>query len=274
MDNRKEISPGLLELYVAGALPEDEMKEITALVQASPELQQEVEQLEASFLSYASLLSPPISEDTRQSITDIGKDPNVVAREDMATKPEARQVPMRSNRWWRIAAGILLAASVLFNIRQYLQLRQAQQQIIALEESEDRLVDDLDALQANFNQTNEQFADIRQSNTQKITLGGQEIVPDAAATVFWNPDQTTVYVDASQLPEPPEGKVYQLWWLSSLDPLTPHDAGLLEQFATNESKLFSPNRSVGEAVAFAITLEPAGGSTSPTLEQLYVLGTI
>jgi hypothetical protein len=42
-------------------------------------------------------------------------------------------------------------------------------------------------------------------------------------------DTKVVYVDASGLPEPPEGMVYQVWALK-LDPLTPTSIGLLENF--------------------------------------------
>jgi hypothetical protein len=47
--------------------------------------------------------------------------------------------------------------------------------------------------------------------------------------VYWNQDTKVVYVDASGLPEPPEGMVYQVWALK-LDPLTPTSIGLLENF--------------------------------------------
>ena len=65
---------------------------------------------------------------------------------------------------------------------------------------------------------------------------------------------------------------YQVWSLT-LDPLTPTSVGLLEDFIDDDNKVFAfvnPN----ESQAFGITLEPAGGSEFPTLEQLYVLGII
>ncbi|MEL6919223.1 MAG: anti-sigma factor, partial [Bacteroidota bacterium] len=40
-----------------------------------------------------------------------------------------------------------------------------------------------------------------------------------------------------------------------------------------ENKIFAVTN-LNESEAFGITLEPAGGSESPTLEQLYALGTI
>jgi hypothetical protein len=85
--------------------------------------------------------------------------------------------------------------------------------------------------------------------------------------VYWN---KVVYVDAAGLPEPPKGMVYQVWALK-LNPLTPTSIGLLDKFDDNNQRIFAVNNT-GDAEAFAITLEPAGGSLNPTMEQLYTLG--
>jgi anti-sigma-K factor RskA len=66
--------------------------------------------------------------------------------------------------------------------------------------------------------------------------------------------------------------VYQVWALK-LNPLTPTSIGLLDKFDENNQRIFAVN-STGEAEAFAITLEPAGGSLNPTMEQLYTLGKV
>jgi hypothetical protein len=67
----------------------------------------------------------------------------------------------------------------------------------------------------------------------------------------------------------PKGMVYQVWALK-LNPLTPTSIGLLDKFDDNNQRIFAVNNT-GDAEAFAITLEPAGGSLNPTMEQLYTL---
>jgi hypothetical protein len=47
---------------------------------------------------------------------------------------------------------------------------------------------------------------------------------------------------------------------------------LLDKFDDNQ-RIFAVNNT-GDAEAFAITLEPAGGSLTPTMEQLYTLGKV
>jgi anti-sigma-K factor RskA len=114
---------------------------------------------------------------------------------------------------------------------------------------------------------------VRDTKNTVVSLGGQTVAPESFAKIYWNKETETVYVDATGLPEPPEGKVYQIWSLKLSPTLTPTSIGLLENFKTNDQKLFAVS-GTKDAEAFGITLEPAGGSKSPTMEQLYTLGKV
>ena len=116
------------------------------------------------------------------------------------------------------------------------------------------------------------LAVVRDTRNIIVGLGGQTVAPESSAKVYWNRETAAVYIDAAGLPEPPEGMVYQVWALK-LSPLTPTSIGLLDNFDSNEQKLFAVNDTRG-AEGFGITLEPAGGSVSPTMEQLYTLGKV
>ena len=76
-----------------------------------------------------------------------------------------------------------------------------------------------------------------------------------------------MYVEASGLPTAPQGMQYQLWAIVNKKPVS---AGVFE-YSLNT---LQPMKGFYTAEAFAITLEPAGGSESPTVEQMYVLGTL
>ncbi len=110
------------------------------------------------------------------------------------------------------------------------------------------------------------------NNNRIIFLGGQKISPEASAKIYWNMQNQAVFVDANSLPQPPEGMVYQVWQIS-YRPFRPVSIGLLDDFNANQTKIFSVDNAES-ANAFGITLEPAGGSESPTLEQLYVIGKV
>ena len=113
---------------------------------------------------------------------------------------------------------------------------------------------------------------MRDTKNTVVALGGQAVAPESSAKVYWNTETKAVYVDASGLPEPPKGMVYQVWALK-LNPLTPTSIGLLDNFKENAQKIFAVDNAA-EAEAFGITLEPAGGSLTPTMEQLYTLGKV
>ena len=114
---------------------------------------------------------------------------------------------------------------------------------------------------------------IRDDKNTVVALAGQAVAPTSFAKIYWNKDKQTVYVDATGLPEPPAGKVYQIWSLKLSPTLTPTSIGLLDDFKGNNEKLFAVS-GTSDAEAFGITLEPAGGSKSPTMEQLYTLGKV
>jgi hypothetical protein len=119
-------------------------------------------------------------------------------------------------------------------------------------------------------QTQDALAVIRDKNTTVVPLGGQAVSPDSYAKVFYNKSTEVVYVDVKGLPEPPEGKVYQVWALK-LNPLTPTSIGLLDSFKSDSQRIFAVSKASEPKV---YTLEPAGGSKSPTMEQLYALGKV
>ena len=125
---------------------------------------------------------------------------------------------------------------------------------------------------SSLEKTQELLNSIRDKNISVVPLGGQDISPTSYAKAYWNKENKKVFIDAKGLPEPPDGFVYQVWSLK-LSPLTPTSMGLLENFGMDENKIFALNNP-NESEAFGITLEPEGGSESPTLEQLYTLGVV
>ena len=58
-----------------------------------------------------------------------------------------------------------------------------------------------------------------------------------------------------------------------MDPLTPRSVGLLDNYESTNTKVFKLEN-IPDPEAFGITLEPEGGSESPTLTQLYTLGMV
>lgn len=86
------------------------------------------------------------------------------------------------------------------------------------------------------------------------------------ATVVWyrSADLNGAAVSIKNLPTAAIGKTYELWLQSSNGSMRP--AGLIQ----GGSKLVSLNGAARSAVGAGLTVEPAGGSTSPTLPAVTV----
>ncbi|MEW2545824.1 anti-sigma factor [Streptomyces sp. NPDC047002] len=88
----------------------------------------------------------------------------------------------------------------------------------------------------------------------------------ASGTVVVSRSQDRAAFLASGLPKPPAGKVYQLWFD---DGGTMRSAGLLTSSAATQSVLLHGH--IGRASGMGITVEPAGGSASPTTNPLALM---
>jgi hypothetical protein len=168
---------------------------------------------------------------------------------------------------WAAAILLLLAVGV-----QYVRLDEASEQVANVEIERTKLQEALVTSEIKSKQSEDALAVVHYTNSSVITLGGQAVAPESFAKVYYNKATDVVYVDAKGLPEPPEGKVYQVWALK-LNPLTPTSIGLLENFSADNQRIFAVSNTSG-AEGFGIKLAPAGGSLTPTMAQLYTLGKV
>jgi anti-sigma-K factor RskA len=260
MDTKEYIESGILELYVYGLLSEAENIEVSTMAKNHPEINDEIIAIEKGIVALSSSFSPFHS---------------VANFEKIKTKLELKHsnvVQMKPRNWsnymgW--AAAIVLLIGIGY---QYQQLGQTNNKAVTIGNEKEKLTKELNFLDQKNKAVETSLAVIRDQKNTVVALSGQAINPKSFAKVYWNKETKIVYVDAAGLPEPPKGMVYQVWALK-LNPLTPTSIGLLENFDTNNQKIFAVENA-DYAEAFGITLEPAGGSLSPTMDQLYTLGKV
>lgn len=260
MDIKNYINSGILELYVCGALSEEESAEVTRILKQYPEVLEEVEEIEKSLMNLGAAVAPGNPETLINSI-----------KHKLHKQEKVYPLVQRSN-WpayigW--AASILLMIGLFYMFNQNNELRQSLQ---AMQADKAIMESEIAAARNDVQKTRELLSVLRDRNIVRIPLPGQEAAPEAFATAYWDRDSNITYVDAKDLPRPPSGMVYQVWSLE-LQPLTPTSIGLLENFEEDPNKIFALEN-VNVSQAFGITLEPSGGSPTPTMEQLYVLGVI
>lgn len=259
MDIEEYINSGILELYVYGALTEAESAEVTRILKQYPEVEAEVLEIEAALLNLSAAAAPNNPEFLINSIKSKLSNNN--------TPPIRKSSNLPAYIGW--AASILLLAGLFFMFNKNRELRESLQ---AVQADRAMIESQITQLRTEAENAVELLAVLRDRNITRVPLQGQAVAPSAFAAAYWNPETNITYIDAKDLPTPPPGMVYQVWSLQ-LDPLTPTSIGLLENFEVDENLIFelsNPNASE----AFGITLEPEGGSETPTMEQLYTLGVI
>jgi len=257
MNIEEYIASGILELYVAGSLSEKENEEVYAAIQKYPELMAEVESIEKAILQLT-------------AATYQGEVSSFDTIKNQLTQKESKVIPIQKSSNWKSlsgwAAALLLGSVLIYNISQNNQTKS-------------EIVSEKEALEAQIEKAKNSLAEkeklldiLRDKDIIAVPLAGQNASPNSYAKVYWNKKTNNIYLDAKGLPPPPKGKVYQVWSLK-ITPLTPTSLGTLDTFTANNTKIFAienPN----DSEAFGITLEPAGGSASPSLDQLYALGAV
>nr|WP_310161608.1 anti-sigma factor [Arthrobacter sp. BE255] len=94
--------------------------------------------------------------------------------------------------------------------------------------------------------------DVREASVP-VSAGG-------TATVLISSSRDAVVVKMNGVPAPPAGKVYQMWLIPK-DGSAPVSQGLMDEAALSKPAVV---KGIASAAALGITVEPVGGSASPT----------
>ncbi|GAB3811012.1 anti-sigma factor [Pontibacter rugosus] len=263
------IASGILELYAAGALSPEQQQEVEQIAAASPDVQEALNDALLAMEGYARAhaVAPRAALKDRiiQQIEDQQLEKEAMAAAPRPLYPEQENSPYK----WMFAASItLFLISGILSFYFYQKWQTAENRLAIAEAQEQQLAQNFSTVSQQVTQQNQLLRLLRDENYKPVKLAGVEAHPDANAVVYWNASEQSVFIDPVQLPEPPAGSQYQLWALFNGKPI---DAGLLQQ---DGQTVLQQMKQIGAAQAFAITLEPEGGSVNPTLEQLYVMGEV
>jgi anti-sigma-K factor RskA len=106
-------------------------------------------------------------------------------------------------------------------------------------------------------------------NVKMAAMKGMEVSPTSMATVYWDTTSRDVFLLVNNLPQPATDKQYQLWALLDGKPI---DLGMVDNnMLQGRQRLLLRMKNVGNAQAFAITLEKKGGNPKPE-GDMYVMG--
>lgn len=267
MDIQSYISSGIIEQYALGNLPKEEASILECVMKNNAEVAAAVFEAQKVLeeLSLLQKVEPPVELKSQifaklnfeksSSAIAITESISAVERE---IKPEKEIKISRSQNnyaWWIAAASLVLMIGLGWSI---FENNSKVDKIIALAKNNSELENKLNKVQ----QQNDIIV-----NSQIIDLKGVESKPGMLASVYWDKSKN-VYLSLKNLPQAPAGKQYQLWAIVDGKPL---DAGVYDQ---NNPEKLQKMKSIENAQAFAITLENEGGSLTPTMDQMYVIGEI
>lgn len=175
---------------------------------------------------------------------------------------------------WAVAAALLVA--FVYGVTSWQTARRALQAEMDHErDSSAAAANRYAELKEQLSKQSAQSAELAQINSvlgspssRIIQLTGQAPAPNSTATIYWDV-QGNRWVVTADLSPPPEGKAYQLWFVTAQAKIS---AGLIRSDKSGHGfTALQVPADIGALAAAAITLEPEGGSAQPTL-PIYLLG--
>jgi anti-sigma-K factor RskA len=274
MNIREWIDSGIIESYVMGDLSQEETREVEEMAERHPEVKAEIAETEMVLegLARKAAVKPRsgLKDDLFSRIETTASETKTESASTTNTA-QPRVVEIRSNsrtwQWLSAAAIALLIFSTALAFYYRSQWQSAESQLASYIAQEQELSQEYQALRSDFEQLMEQKNQVfTNPNFQQVRLQGTEVAPSAFALVYWNDASDQVYLNPAGLPEPEAGKQYQLWGIVDGQPASAGVFDLQDDLVAMQQ--------IDGASAFAITLEPEGGSENPTLDAMYVLGEV
>jgi anti-sigma-K factor RskA len=98
------------------------------------------------------------------------------------------------------------------------------------------------------------------ARAQDVREASVPVAAGGTATVLISPSKDALIVKMKDVPAPPAGKVYQMWLIPK-DGSAPVSQGLMDKEALSRPAVV---KGIASAASLGITVEPAGGSATPT----------
>ena len=225
----------LKEAYALGALSEAERREVEDYLGKHPELHAEVDDLES--IANLLALAPQEHEPSPKLRRDLL---NSISSSSPGTTPAADPFPRRAGLWRFFGPSGLAAAAALA--------------LVTI---------GMFAWNASLQEENQTLQGELQGQRTSYALQGTGAAQEVRGEVVRLGNERAVLI-ADDLPAPPEGKTYEAWIISDD---VPEPAGIFEPNEAG-SAAAPIEGSIEDADVVAVTVEPSGGSSSPTDDPL------
>lgn len=282
MNIREYISSGIVESYVLGLADLAERAEFERMCAAHEEVRaaREAFEIKLEEQAFVNAIEPPQYVKSRIfSELKISSQPPFVKTAPAIPSSETNDLTMKTEskavNWMRYlvaACIILLLGSTALNFYLFNQYKEYSSKYAEMQKKNSELVYNSNVLETRLRSYESDIAIMKDPQMSVVPMPGSNVKTSPAAgslaTVYWDKRTNQVYLLVNNLPEPTTGKQYQLWALVDGKPV---DAGV---FDVKTSTALVKMKNISNAQGFAVTLEKKGGSETPTMDQMYVLGNV
>lgn len=271
-DIKLYIESGILELYVLGDVSPEEKIQVEEMASKHPAIKAELNEIERSMESFAAENAIEPAEGLRDRImnslvTNLGDDNNFPNKKETVKNNVIAFPASKPNSFYKYAFAACLAlfiASVAVIVNLSSKLNDANTQLVAANAQKTQYA-------TTVSMKNYELGVYRDTSFKVVKLKGTPKHATLSMLVAFSPAKKKVMIDLADLDMPKNDKThqYQLWALVGGKPV---DLGVFDKSSTDSIDM-KEMKSLALAQAFAVTLEPRGGSVNPTMDQMMVIGT-
>ena len=283
MENLKAyIESGVLELYVLGDLSPEEALQVEEMASQHPEVRDEIAAIEQAMEQYAmqNAVEPSADVETRLfeklGLSEVEEHVNVQPEPIYTEEPkiirlDGSDAKVRTLRYALVACIALLVVSTAALFITYNKLNAAHDQIASLNLDKQKFAGVVSKLEFENQGLDNMAAMADSKEWATIRMAGQAFSPNSKMKVYWNKKDKSVLINyvAMDLPKTDAAHQYQLWALVNGKPVS---LGVFGKTDSTSNEALVKMQAIQEAQAFAVTLEPMGGSVNPTMDKLTVMG--
>jgi anti-sigma-K factor RskA len=240
-----------LALCALGTLQGEERVALEKHLEGCAGCRRELEQLRGDMALMALSTAGPVPpRRARQRLIE------AVAREPRRATVSAKRT------WWTIVPWVAAGALAVGLVALWLQNSNLQRTIAGLQ---DKTTQQMGELQ----RARDVVSTLTATDAMRVTLVAAKTPPQPQGKAIYVRDRASLIFLASNLQALPPQKAYELWLIPTSG--APIPAGVFKPDAHGSAAVVEPPLPPGvQAKAFAITVEPEGGSSAPTLPVVMV----
>ncbi len=256
MTPQEIINSGLLELYVLGQLEGEELQTVESAIESDATVRSELREIEEAMGKFAAIHALPADQSILNRALEQINQLDKPSTETPKPSDSDSQASVKS--MWSWLGPVSAIAAGLAMIIAYIQF----DKVNVLTDEIDAIIADCEETKNQLNNQETLYAALSDENNRPVLIEPTPKYPDTRLIIHHNEVNGENYLQISNLPTLSDGLAFQLWSLKGTDAPIP-----LTVFS-EDGQVVIPIDYVANTDAYAITIEPAGGSQAPNLDEL------